>query len=230
MLYSNSGNSFPLGVVVLTTILAALTVIQTSSSFSVQQQHVSSSRAMVVSSSSSGSSSSSKLLLLTRTSSSNNRIKLHATIEGETESTSAPSSSLLDENILSRIKEAADESKQWAQDFDLVEESGAAFHALFSGIRSSAALGTKGRPFYLKGEEVRKALGGDDDDDDDSGNDPFNGYFTFDDLAKALEDDFLDANRGTTDNRKGWKVCLKGNGYCVPQHVHSKCVYYYIYI
>ena len=94
-----------------------------------------------------------------------------------------------------------------------MDESGAAFHALFSGIRSSAALGLKGSPFYLKGEDVRKAMGGSGDNDNGSDNDsdPFNGYFTFDDLAKALEDDFLDANRGSTDNRQGWKVCDIGN-------------------
>ena len=36
----------------------------------------------------------------------------------------------------------------------------------------------------------------------------FEGFFTFDDLAQAVEDDFLDANRGSTDNRQGWKVSL----------------------
>jgi hypothetical protein len=32
------------------------------------------------------------------------------------------------------------------------------------------------------------------------------GFFTMQHLEKALEDDFLDAARGSTDNRKGWKV------------------------
>ena len=124
------------------------------------------------------------------------KIVRYATVE-DSSSTSSSSSSL-DTTILSRIKEASAESNQWAEDFDLVSESGAAFHALFSGIRSSAALGLKGSPFYLKGEDVREVMMSDED--------PFNGFFTFDDLAKALEDDFLDANRGSTDNRKGWKV------------------------
>eukprot|EP00978_Attheya_sp_CCMP212_P035195 scaffold151664_cov89-Attheya_sp.AAC.2 len=35
---------------------------------------------------------------------------------------------------------------------------------------------------------------------------PFDGFFSFDDLAKAVEEDFLDADRGTTNNREGWKV------------------------
>ena len=90
-------------------------------------------------------------------------------------------------------------------DFDLVDESGAAFHALFSGIRSSAALGLKGSPFYLKSLDICHALNGVVDINDETAA-PFCDYFTFDDLAKALEDDFLDANRGSTDNRQGWKV------------------------
>jgi hypothetical protein len=34
----------------------------------------------------------------------------------------------------------------------------------------------------------------------------FQNFFTMADLEKAVEDDFLDAARGSTDNRKGWKV------------------------
>jgi hypothetical protein len=29
-----------------------------------------------------------------------------------------------------------------------------------------------------------------------------------DSLAQSLQDEFLDASRGSTDNRKGWKVSL----------------------
>lgn len=106
----------------------------------------------------------------------------------------------LDDCILSRIAESTPKSKEWAEMFDLTQESGAAFHALFSGIRSSAALGLKGKPFYLKSADILKAMGNAD------GIDAFDGFFTFQDLAKALEDDFLDAERGSTDNRQGWKV------------------------
>ena len=134
---------------------------------------------------------------------SQSQIRLRATIEEVSEEgvEEGEGLSLLDNTILSRIEEASSESKQWAEDFDLVEESGAAFHALFSGIRSSAALGLKGSPFYLKGADVCKVMS-------DSGGDPFKGFFTFQDLSKALEEDFLDADRGSTDNRQGWKVCL----------------------
>lgn len=132
---------------------------------------------------------------------------LYATLEPPTSS----SDSDLDDSILSRITDATTESKQWAESFDLTSESGAAFYALFSGIRSSNNLGLRGKPFYLKSNDVRKAMGdvdvdGDVDGDDSDGGAIFDGFFTFDDLVKALEDDFLDADRGSTDNRKGWKV------------------------
>ena len=124
-------------------------------------------------------------------------IRLFATLEETT-------SSDLDNDILSRITEATTESKNWAESFDLTSESGAAFHALFSGIRSSANLGLRGKPFHLKSNDVLKAMG-----ELEGGNvnvNAFDGFFTFDDLAHALEADFLDADRGSTDNRKGWKV------------------------
>jgi hypothetical protein len=110
----------------------------------------------------------------------------------------------LDDTILSRIADSTDASIKWAKMFDLADESGAAFHALFSGIRSSAALGLKGKPFYLKSKDILEAMGY----PDGSG---FDGFFTFNDLAKALEDDFLDADRGSTDNRQGWKVASVSN-------------------
>ena len=69
-------------------------------------------------------------------------VSLKATIE--------TTDSGLDESILTRISASTQESKQWAEMFDLTEEAGAAYHALFTGIRSSAALGVKGKPFYLK--------------------------------------------------------------------------------
>jgi len=135
--------------------------------------------------------------------------KLRATLE-ESSSATKSSSELLDNTILPRISSAAAESQQWGLDFDLVEES--PFHSLFSGIRSSAALGLKGRPFYVKQNDIVSAMEkGTIVEGDSNGSSPFAGYFTFDDLAQALQDDFLDANRGTTDNRKGWKVSAVSN-------------------
>jgi hypothetical protein len=135
---------------------------------------------------------------------------LSATVQQQS-GTTDPSSGL-DHDILSRIADAAASSREWAQDFDLVSESGALFHALFSGIRSSAALGIRGKPFYLKSEDVMRVTMKDhegvheEEEEEDMGNKGFVGFFTFDDLAKALQDDFLDASRGSTDVRQGWKV------------------------
>jgi hypothetical protein len=129
---------------------------------------------------------------------------LHATLENSSSSSATDTSINNNDKILSGIQEASTESQKWAEEFDLVSESCASFYALFSGIKSSAAFGLKGSPFYLKGEELSKIIM--NHNEGGVGN-PFQNYFTFDDLAKALEDDFLDANRGSTDNRQGWKVC-----------------------
>ena len=104
------------------------------------------------------------------------------------------------QKILSAIKNARAESKSWAEDFGLTEESGAAFYALFSGLRSAGSMGIKGKPFFIKKSDILSAL---ELTDEKEG---FAGFFTFDDMAKAVEDDFLDAIRGSTDNRKGWHV------------------------
>merc|ERR1711957_762429 len=118
----------------------------------------------------------------------------------KTESSSSSSSSSgqheLDEEIIKLISSTAEDSKQWGTDFDLVEES--PFYNIFSAVRSSSVFGPKGRPFYFSRNDIDSVMA-------DSAN-GFAGYFTFDDMAKALTDDFLDASRGTADNRKGWKV------------------------
>ncbi len=127
---------------------------------------------------------------------------LYATVENSPASSSSTAADNIissNDKIISGIKEASTESQKWAEEFDLASESCDSFYALFSGIKSSAALGLKGSPFYLKGDELSDGNG--------NGGNPFQNYFTFNDLAKALEDDFLDANRGSTDNRQGWKVC-----------------------
>jgi hypothetical protein len=102
--------------------------------------------------------------------------------------------------ILSRIAEASPSSAEWGDMFDLRAE--AAFHALFSGIRSGTALGLRGRPFHLSQADVLPALG----DAAGGSESPFAGYFTSADLENALEEDFLDATRGSTNNAQGWKV------------------------
>ena len=93
-----------------------------------------------------------------------------------------------------------DEAKKWGEMFGFegcVEED---FFALFRGIRDLQAkdgnvLGIAGAPFYLDAKTVKEGTGL-----------VFESFFTFDDLTVALKEDFLDADRGSTDNKKGWKV------------------------
>ena len=109
--------------------------------------------------------------------------------------------------ILSQISQSIKEGQNWAKDFDLQDERGAAFYSLFSGIRScsSSVMGMNGIPFHLTDDDLSNVLKGIDEKDDNEIH-TFKNYFTFNNLAQALEDDFLDATRGSTNNRKGWAV------------------------
>ena len=116
------------------------------------------------------------------------------------QATATNTENLLDATILERIESATPSATQWGESFDL-SPSEAAFYALFAGIKSCTALGLKGQPFYLKQADVVSAMKADDDSSS-----PFAGFFSFDDLKTAVEEDFLDANRGSTNNAQGWKV------------------------
>lgn len=74
-----------------------------------------------------------------------------------------------------------------------------AFYALFESIRTTPAvkLGLRGTPFVLKKNDI-----------DNSQLASLDGFFSWEDLQKSVQDPytFLEAGRGTTDNRKGWKV------------------------
>mmetsp|Transcript_42359 Transcript_42359/g.61877 ORF Transcript_42359/g.61877 Transcript_42359/m.61877 type:complete len:676 (+) Transcript_42359:203-2230(+) len=107
-------------------------------------------------------------------------------------------------NILNEMQHATKSSFEWSESFGLNGEE-AAFYALFSSIRSLSndVLGINGKPFYLAQDQIVKAIKKGSGEESAS---TIAGYFTFDDLAKALEEDFLDADRGSTDNKKGWKV------------------------
>jgi hypothetical protein len=74
----------------------------------------------------------------------------------------------------------------------------AAFYALFRGLRvSPVPLGLHGAPFLIRDAQLQQSL---------QQETTWKGLFTMDDLEKATVEDFLDAARGSTDNRKGWKV------------------------
>ena len=105
-----------------------------------------------------------------------------------------------DENtkqILQRMSALHKESDEYAEMFGL-GKPGATFHALFGALAQQGHLGLKGTPVVLRRSQVTEAFGGQDAEWKD--------YFTMRDLEKAVTDDFLDAARGSTDNRKGWKV------------------------
>ena len=57
--------------------------------------------------------------------------------------------------------------------------------------------GMKGHPFVIRRSELEHIL---------PQSSHFVHMFTMNDLQQALEDDFLDAARGSTDPRTGWKV------------------------
>lgn len=105
-----------------------------------------------------------------------------------------------------------------------------AFYALFSAIRKmedttttstmnadadekeqQQLLGLNGTPFYIPSKllhqvESSSSNGNDEHQQQQQQHQLFTNYFHFEHLSKALEEDFLDAQRGSTDNRKGWKV------------------------
>jgi hypothetical protein len=99
--------------------------------------------------------------------------------------------------VLKTLASLKDEANEYADAFGLDEQE-AAFYALFASLRKAPVpLGLKGQPFVLRHADVCGAL------DQNTG---FPGFFTMSDLERAVQDDFLDAARGSTDNRKGWQV------------------------
>lgn len=101
-----------------------------------------------------------------------------------------------------------------------------AFYALFSAIRKmedttttsttnadadekeqQQLLGLNGTPFYIPSKLLHQVESSSSNDQhQQQQHQLFTNYFHFEHLSKALEEDFLDAQRGSTDNRKGWKV------------------------
>ena len=112
-------------------------------------------------------------------------------------------SSLVGENVLGAMQTLRKEANEYADMFELTPSApNAAFYALFTAIKQHVQLGLKGEPFVLRHEQLCKALGQET---------AWPGFFSMDDLEKAVNDDFLDASRGSTDNRKGWTVRTRRN-------------------
>jgi hypothetical protein len=122
-----------------------------------------------------------------------------------------PQSEALAQKILDQIqRESSKLGRQHAEQFGLDEENensmtSAGLFALLDSIKKTLALGLKGYPVVLRKTDLQKALL----DTDDSL--LFQDFFTMKNLEQALEDDFLDAARGSTDNRKGWQITTVSN-------------------
>jgi hypothetical protein len=75
--------------------------------------------------------------------------------------------------------------------------------AIKNTLGADGGLGLSGYPLVLRKAEIERAMLA---DGELSSKTIFEKFFTMKDLEKALEDDFLDASRGSTDNRKGWSI------------------------
>ena len=124
---------------------------------------------------------------------------LAATVAPPTESTSSTVGGGDDkykQAVLQTMSELQQESNQYAEMFGL-DSTEAAFYALFGALSRVIPLGLSGQPVCLRRQEIVDAQ---------LATTALDGYFTMHDLEKAVNDDFLDAARGSTDNRQGWKV------------------------
>ena len=120
------------------------------------------------------------------------RTHLQATV---VETPSSPAQDAIKGMVLDQWKQGANAAQEYADMFGLSEQE-AGFYGLVHAMRTSGmAYGLRSLPFIIKKQEISQIH-----------DNLFDVFFNMDDLAKALEDDFLDAARGSTDNRKGWKV------------------------
>jgi len=145
-------------------------------------------------------------------------VKLHSAIEDTTPIQSepvSPSMSLL-EQFITEYQQSLEEGSKWATEFGFAEEGEdapeSAFYAIFRAIRQVDAktnnadgsssgeklMGLSGVPMYVPNYILARA--------EQKHQNAFCDFFHFPHLAKALEEDFLDAQRGSTNNRKGWQV------------------------
>jgi len=116
--------------------------------------------------------------------------------------------------FLAKYQESLQEGHKWAKEFGFSDDDDGSqssspegsFFAIFRAIQKMDSavesgeklLGLNGTPFYVPA----KLLAGEEGHEKNA----FSNYFHFGNLALALEEDFLDAQRGSTDNRKGWQV------------------------
>ena len=145
--------------------------------------------------------------------SSSSSTKLHSIVDAEAIQSIRPSTQQLVDQFLSEYGTSLDEGRQWAHEFGFNEGEGS-FYSIFRAIRSMdingsaesiKLLGLNGTPFYVSASQLAQV-----EENNTSGNEGMTRLsdfkFHFSHLATALEEDFLDATVGSTDNRKGWQV------------------------
>jgi hypothetical protein len=123
-----------------------------------------------------------------------------------------PATALL---LLDELGRCKDQATSYADQFDLTTAEAALYALLLAMRRCNVPLGLHGTPFVLRHAATTRAFlfGGDGDDQSSSPSSSttttttgWPGFFTMDHLQTAVVEDFLDAARGSTDNRKGWQV------------------------
>lgn len=110
--------------------------------------------------------------------------------------------------VLDQWKNSVSTATDYAESFGFSHTEAGLFGLVHAMRTSGIAYGLKGFPFVLRKEEIESALQVAKDST------LFDGFYTMSHLETALEEDFLDAARGSTDNRKGWKVRIY---YCDEQ-------------
>jgi hypothetical protein len=121
-----------------------------------------------------------------------------------TDAPSTTTSTTAAETVLQHLETWPAMANEYADSFGLGPAE-AAFYGLFCALRQSQIpLGLHGQPMVWSHADIQAAW-------------PqpthWPGFFTLQDLERAVSDDFLDAARGSTDNRKGWKVSKTIKGY-----------------
>jgi hypothetical protein len=126
----------------------------------------------------------------------------------------------ISEQILNRIRtDSSKLGKEYAETFGLDEDededneeqyTSAGLYALLDSIKTTLqpidGLGLSGHPFLLRKNELESSMMMSEESESKEEALLFDGFYTMKDLKHALIDDFLDASRGSTDNRKGWSI------------------------
>jgi hypothetical protein len=130
------------------------------------------------------------------------------------------------DKVLTKMSSLRNEALDYAARYDLSSMYEATVYALFQALRlENVPLGLQGQPILWRRDEIEKAMRkrsismsplavdttiAEEETDTTLSSSPWSGagghFFTMRDLEQAVTDDFLDAARGSTDNRKGWKV------------------------